>query len=145
MPLTQEDKEEVKKIVNETFDARASNLENIVSKTRKFEESPEGRLLVLETKTEDLRVEVHGLGEKVDRLGERIGDVRTEITGEIGGLRSEVKDEIGGLRSEVKGEIGSLRDEIGELRGSINTVKWFVGIMVIIFGALVTGIIVKLF
>ena len=127
MPLTQEEKEEVKEIVEEVIEARSPMVKTLISQARKFEESPEGRLLVLETKVEDLRDEVHGLGEKVDRLGERIGDVRTELTKQIGDVKT------------------TLSEEIGDLKGNLTAVKWFVGILVVIFGALVTAIIIKIF
>ena len=105
-----------------------------ISQAKKFGDSPEGRLLVLESKVEDLRDEVHGLGDKVDRLGERIGDVRTEL-----------KEDMGNLRSDLKGDIGNLGKEIGNLKGSLTTVKWFVGILAVMFGGLITAIIIKIF
>jgi chromosome segregation ATPase len=108
MPLTREDREEVVAIVKETMKSYDIDFAFLSEQFKKFKESPEGRLTVVEeAKVDDLARGQEGLRRDVTGLGSRLVAVETRLTG----VETKV-DELARNQAELREEIQSVENRL---------------------------------
>ncbi len=122
MPLTNDDKKVVKDILHETIMEDHKLFDDLLKNVKKFRESPEGRLAIVETKVDELK----------DDIGELKDDVKE--------LRRDLKADIKENRNLIKEFRNELTSDIKENR---NLTIWMFGIMMAIYGGLIVFLISK--
>ncbi len=62
---------------------------------------------------------VEGQAAKLDELGRRIDDSRSEIMGRVEGVRDEIIGQVENVRSEVIGRVEDVRKEVNDVRREV--------------------------
>lgn len=124
MNFTKEEKQGIKEILHETIMEDSLIFDDLLKNIKKFRESPEGRLAVVET--------------KIDELKEDFKEFRTELKGDVAGLRTELKGDIDELKTEFNGSFNELKINFR------NMMIWMFGIIMTMYGGFIVFLISKL-